>query len=144
MNLLQYTQKTKTLDVLALVEDCLADLDKKGIVTGLIHEQLEEGKRGDDTLMPRYSYLTLKEKAAKGRTSRTDRISLIDTGAFWKSMFTDIGYGTLSIEARDWKTDMLIDRYGKEILLISKSQLSHLATLVQPLLKVKIDQHYAQ
>lgn len=144
MNLLQYTQKTRSLDLLSLVESCLVELDKKGEVTRLIHEQLEQGKRGDDTLMPRYSYLTLKEKAAKGRTTATDRISLIDTGDFWKSMFTDIGYGTLSIEARDWKTDTLIDRYGENILLISKSQLLHLATLVYPILKAKVQQHYAQ
>jgi len=144
MNPSQYLQKVRTLNILDLVEECLAELDKTGKVTELVKEQLGQGKRGDGTLMPRYSYLTLKEKQAKGRTIMSDRIALIDTGEFWQSFFTELGENFISIDAKDWKRDELVQRYGAEIFLISKPQMSELATLVRPILKRKIDQHFAR
>jgi hypothetical protein len=71
-----------------------------------------------------------------------ERIALIDTGEFWKSFFTELGENFISIDAKDWKRDELVSRYGEEIFLISKPQMSELASLVKPLLKVKTDAHF--
>ena len=73
-----------------------------------------------------------------------ERIALIDTGEFWQSMFSYIGSGMIEVGAKDWKESTLIDRYGEEILLISKPQMSHLADLVRPKLTAKIQQFLAQ
>jgi len=144
MNPSQYLRKVQTLSILDLVEECLAELDKDGKVTALVHEQLGEGKRGDGTQMPRYSYLTKKSKQERGTILMGERIALIDTGEFWKSFFTEVGENFISIDSKDWKRDELVQRYGDEIFLISKPQMSELATLVRPILKRKIDQHFAQ
>ena len=123
-------------------EEILKSLDKE--IVKLIQEQLAEGKRGDDTLMPPYSYLTVQSRQEKGRPVKGERISLIDYGDFWSSMFTYIGQGMIEVSAKDWKESMLVERYGENIFLISKTQMQHLAGLVRPKLEAKITSYMAQ
>ena len=117
------------------VEEILEDVE----IEKLVKEQLEEGRRGDDTLLPLYSYMTRQEKERKGRPS--DRITLLDTGDFWNSFFATIYQGSIEVDAKDWKRDMLVERYGEEIFMISKTQMSEIARIVRPRLEQKIKQY---
>ena len=117
------------------VEEILEDVE----IEKLVKEQLEEGRKGDDTLLPLYSYMTRQEKERKGRPS--DRITLLDTGDFWNSFFATIYQGSIEVDAKDWKRDMLVERYGEEIFMISKTQMSEIARIVRPRLEQKIKQY---
>ena len=113
-------------------------------IVGLIHEQLQEGKRGDGTMLPLYKTPTIISKKERGTVIMGARIALIDTGDFWKSMFTDVGYNSLTIDAKDWKKDMLIERYGEAILYIDPKNQEYLSTLILPRLKAKFDETFAK
>lgn len=123
-------------------EEILKGFDKE--IVKLIQEQLAEGKRGDDTLMPPYSYLTVQSRKKEGRPVKGERISLIDYGDFWNGMFAFIGQGMIEVGSKDWKESMLIQEYGENIFLISKTQLEYLSSLVRPQLEAKITQYLAQ
>lgn len=144
MNLLQYRNKTVSLksNLIPWIEEILKGFDKE--IVKLIQEQLTEGKRGDGTLMPPYSYLTKQSRAKAGNPVKGERISLIDYGDFWGSMFSYVGQGMIEVSSKDWKESMLVQEYGESIFLISKTQMQHLASLVRPKLDAKIAQHYAQ
>jgi hypothetical protein len=142
MNPSQYLKKVQSLSILDLIEECIYELDKEGKVTELVKEQLGEGKRGDGSYLKKYSPLTIESKRKRGTIIMGERIALIDTGEFWKSFFTELGENFISIDAKDWKRDELVSRYGEEIFLISKPQMSELASLVKPLLKAKTDAHF--
>jgi len=116
----------------------LDNLDEE--IIKLIQEQLTEGKRGDGSTMPKYTTSTKQSKLKRGTILMGERIALIDTGEFWKSMFANIYDGSIIVDSKDWKRDMLVDRYGDEIFLISKTQMEYLASLVNPLLNAKIKQ----
>ena len=65
-----------------------------------------------DTYAP-YSPYTIKVKNEKGQP--TDRVTLRDTGAFHKSFEVVVGPVDFYITATDYKTDMLIEKYGEKI-----------------------------
>ena len=144
MNLLQYRNKTASLraNLIPWIEEILKGFDKE--IVKLIQEQLTEGKRGDGTLMPPYSYLTVQSRKDAGRPVKGPRISLIEYGDFWQSMFSYVGQGMIEVGSKDWKESMLVKEYNPNIFLISKTQMQHLASLVRPKLDAKIRQHYAQ
>lgn len=61
-----------------------------------------------------YRPLTLKIKRAKRQP--IDRVTLRDTGAFHRSFKLNIGPTAFEITPTDLKTEMLIEKYGEEIL----------------------------
>lgn len=142
MNLLQYRNKTVILKskLIPWLEEILDEIN----IVELVQEQLADGKRGDNTSMPQYRPSTLKSKQKRGTVIMGNFIALIDTGEFWKSMFTTIKQGLISVDAKDWKRNELVQRYGESIFQISDTQFKYISTLVEPRLKAKIDQFYAQ
>ena len=65
-----------------------------------------------DTYAP-YSPYTVRVKNEKGQP--TDRVTLRDTGDFHKSFGAVVGPVDFYITATDYKTDMLVERYGEKI-----------------------------
>ena len=65
-----------------------------------------------DTYAP-YSPYTIRVKNEKGQP--TDRVTLRDTGDFHKSFEVVVGPVDFYITATDYKTDMLIEKYGEKI-----------------------------
>ena len=141
MTIFQYRQKVQGIseNLILWIEEILESLDKD--IVKLIHEQLEEGKRGDDTLLPLYKESTKKMKAERGTILMGERIALIDTGQFWNSFFSSIYQGSIEIDSKDRLRDELVGRYREEIFLISKTQMNYLASIVQPKLKTKINEY---
>lgn len=65
-----------------------------------------------DTYAP-YSPYTVRIKKEKGQP--TDRVTLRDTGDFHKSFEVVVGPIGFYITATDYKTNMLIEKYGEKI-----------------------------
>lgn len=61
-----------------------------------------------------YTPLTIRIKEAKGQP--TDRVTLRDEGDFEKSFYLVVGSEQFEIMAEDWKTEQLIQKYGRSIL----------------------------
>lgn len=68
-----------------------------------------------------YAMLTLEIKTQKGQP--TDRVTLQDEGDFHNSFFIDYKGDGFEISATDWKTEALVDKYGKEILGLTDDNL---------------------
>ena len=115
MTIRQYTEKIRLIreNLILWIEDILESLE----IVELVQEQLAEGKRGDGTLLPLYSSNTIQDKKERNAILLGSRIALIDTGEFWKSFFTTIYQGSIEIDAKDWKRDRLVERYGEEIFI---------------------------
>lgn len=130
----------QSLNLVQMVEQILDGEEK--FITDLIREQLSEGKRGDGKGMPKYKRQTLIQKRENGRfISQSGRIALIDEGDFWASLITDASNGILMIDARDYKYDSLIRRYGREITLLSAENCSKLSAKIHPQLKQMVYDH---
>lgn len=61
-----------------------------------------------------YSPLTIEIKQSKGQP--TNRVTLRDEGDFESSFFLEVGNTQFEIKASDWKTEELIQMYGRQIL----------------------------
>ena len=67
-----------------------------------------------------------------------ERIALIDEGDFWRGMFAVVEGGNIFIDSTDWKSEMLIDRYGEEIFQMSSESLKSIVSEVFPEFKKKV------
>ena len=95
-------------------------------------EQLLEGVDGLGNLMPPYSYLTTKISPHKN-----GRIKLYDEGDFHASIFATASGSFLEISAKDWKYEMLEERYGY-ILGIAPQSEKELGNMIAEKMKVKV------
>ena len=77
-----------------------------------------------DTYAP-YSPYTVRVKNEKGQP--TDRVTLRDTGDFHKSFEVVVGPIDFYITATDYKTDMLIEKYGEKIFGLTSQNKTELA-----------------
>lgn len=139
MTISEYLNKLKTFNLLTEVEAIINENEKQ--VVELIERQLAEGRRGDGTLLPLYKETTKLIKKQTGGILLGDRISLIDTGDFWESIFATAYKGSVEIDAKDWKRDELVARYDEEIFLLSKESLEELSELVHTELKIRWNEH---
>lgn len=122
-----------------LVEESLNELSDE--IVQFNKEQLREGKRSDDTLLPYYSNRTINIKQSKGRIIMGRRIALIDTGDFWGSMWAKAENGNLTIFADDYKTIMLAERYGDKIFGLDPENHDLLKFRLFEILKPKINSY---
>jgi len=58
----------------------------------------------------------------KKKNQRTTHVTLRDSGDWYGSMFIDFKEGSIFVDATDWKTGLLEDVYGQEILSLSDSE----------------------
>lgn len=124
--------KVQNLNLVQMAEVAINSFDKE--ITDLVRVQLSEGRKGDNTLMTKYSRNTIKSKSERGTILMGERIALIDTGDFWNSFLSQARSGKLFVSATDWKTDELISRYGKSIFdLDNESQIKLKELLYKPI-----------
>lgn len=87
-----------------------------------------EGIRGEDGAFimdyDPYKPSTIAIKERKGQP--TDRVTLRDTGAFHKSFYIEYGDNEFTITAEDWKTPLLMERYGGGIMNLTDEHLNSL------------------
>jgi len=77
-------------------------------------DQLFAGLRSDgNTIYPSYTLLTEEIKSGKGQP--TDRVTLKDTGAFYRGITVTASANSVKITSTDSKTEMLEKKYSEEI-----------------------------
>lgn len=113
------SQNLKTLNLPQLLAETLDDYEPE--IVAAIKEQLTYGKRGN-SYMPRYNPNTIIAKEKRGITLMTDRVALFEFGDFYASMYAEANGSMITIEAKDFKRDMLVARYTEEIFEISHEQ----------------------
>lgn len=92
---------------------------QEGEVVLMQQDRLFEGKRSDESeIEPFYTPITIKRKQRKGQPA--DRVTLRDTGAFYRSIFAEVQGEELMIDARDRKRDSIVERYGEKIFGLTK------------------------
>ena len=90
-----------------------------------------------DTYAP-YSPYTIRVKNEKGQP--TDRVTLRDTGDFHKSFEVVVGPVDFYITATDYKTDMLVERYGEKIFgLIPQNKIELAQKYLYPTVMTEIN-----
>ena len=108
---------------------------EEGLVLDLVREeQLYEGQDAEgQEIRPKYTPFTVQIKRLKGQP--TDRVTLKDTGAFYRSFDIDYGPNYFEIKATDGKTRKLKRKYGEQILGLDEDSLQLLIDLLKDELK---------
>ena len=91
-------------------------------------EQFDSGERSDFSVIePEYTPITKAIKSRKGQP--IDRVTLKDTGAFYKSIVADVLSDEIQIYATDKKTQKLVDKYdeGDKLFGLNNESLQSLA-----------------
>lgn len=92
---------------------------QEGDVVVMQQDRLFDGKRSDGSeIEPFYTNFTIREKHRKGQTA--DKVTLRDTGAFYRSIFAEVRGDELMIDAGDRKRDSLVGKYGEKIFGLTK------------------------
>lgn len=113
------SQNLKTLNLPQLLTETLDEHEAD--IIAAINEQLTYGKRGN-SLMPRYRPSTIIDKERRGISLMTDRIALFEYGDFRASLYAEAHDNMITVEAKDFKRDMLVAKYTDEIFEISTEQ----------------------
>lgn len=87
-----------------------------------------------------YSPLTIEIKKEKGQPY--NRVTLRDEGAFEQSFYVEADTQQFTIKAADWKTEDLIQRYGRQILgLTEENKIILIWEYIYPELKAKTKEY---
>jgi len=78
-------------------------------------ENLGEGLKSTGEGLGFYKPFTMKLSEENGRPKTQLEINLKDTGDFWNRFYTDVIDNMLIFDSSDEKTNMLMNRYGKDI-----------------------------
>lgn len=73
-----------------------------------------------------YTDFTIEYKHAKGQP--TNRVTLRDTGDFYRSFYVSTNGKSFKIHAKDWKTEDLEAKYGSQIFGLSDENIQSLKT----------------
>lgn len=93
-----------------------------GAISDLNAEQMSKGIKSDgNEITPPYSLFTIIEKlrAGTGLGKVTDRVTLFQTGAFYRGIDTSVKGVDVITTSLDSKTPDLVSRYGAEIFGLS-------------------------
>lgn len=135
-NLVHRLRKLKEILNEELTDEIMANED---IIIEMIHDQLYSGLDGyTRSIHPPYAPRTIKRKLRKGQP--TDRVTLRDTGEFYKSLHVAYDGDGFYIASNDRElSDILKARYGEPILRLSNENLTFLLrTFIRPSLKEKL------
>lgn len=87
-----------------------------------------------------YSPLTIEIKKEKGQPY--NRVTLRDEGDFEHSFYVEADTQQFTIKAADWKTEDLIQRYGRQILgLTEENKIILIWAYIYPELKAKTKEY---
>lgn len=138
-NLIYRLRKFKSILGEELTNEILRNED---VIIGMITDQLYSGNDGYTTkIQPPYAYSTVKRKLKKGQP--VDRVTLRDTGEFYKSLHVAFDEDGFFIASTDWElSNILKSRYGEPILRLSNENLRELIwKYIRPSLAEKLKEH---
>ena len=125
-----------TLDLADILEEVFDDVSEQ--IIDLQKEQLRSGIDAKGKFMPDYHPLTIMKKKEMGVVLEHKGVILFDEGDFYSGIFKGANKGVLSLSSIDFKTEMLINRYGKDIFGFNNDSIEKLKEIVVPLVKEKI------
>ena len=125
-----------TLDLADILEEVFDDVSEQ--IIDLQKEQLRSGVDAKGLPMPKYAEETIKAKEEKGIIVEHGRYTLFEDGDFYSGIFSSNGMGILELSSTDYKTEMLIEEYGKDIFGFNNDSIEKLKEIVVPLVKKKI------
>ncbi len=100
--------------------------------------QLDRGERADGTILPNYSFVSV---GVYGK--RPGPMTLHDTGDFWRGITLEVYDDSIELIGRDIKTEMLMLRFGDEIIGLSEeSQDSITEDYLEPVLGDEVNQYF--
>ena len=91
-------------------------------ISELNRDQLREGKTANGLTLPPYSANSVSKFG-----KQPGPIKLLDTGAFYEGIKPEFAKTDFTMNGKDQKTDMLQDRYGDDIVGLSKDSIEELA-----------------
>jgi hypothetical protein len=104
--------------------------------------QQEQMFHGDDSIGgeidPKYTPFTIQQKRKKGQP--TDRVTLKDTGSFYREMFVKYGREDFIVSSRNRKRLKLERKYGTDIWGLTGASLSILAKEMFPAISFDINE----
>jgi len=105
-----------TVEILDEMEVFIADLNRSQLA--------DEGVNDEGANLGDYSGVTvwIKEMYGRGTGSITDHVTLYDTGALHKSIFSSTDGKVLTLDSKDSKVDELEIKYGNFLGLTKDSQ----------------------
>ncbi len=109
----QLLDKVNALDTDKVINDSLDET--MDAVEDINRERMLDGVKADGKMMPHYSYIS---RTVYGYPD--EPIKLKDTGAFQAGITAKREGENIAQDSTDSKTDMLVERYGDEILGIGK------------------------
>lgn len=109
------------------------------VIIDMIRGQLYSGINGYTAqIRPPYAQKTIRAKLKKGQP--VDRVTLKDTGDFYKSLYVEFDEDGFYITSSDKDLELLLkEKYGSPILRLSDENLSILLhDIIRPSLKEKL------
>lgn len=120
------------LDAVRINEDFIVELNR---------DKLFSGKDSNaKKIRPKYAPSTIIQKRRKGQPS--GRVTLRDTGDFYKDTYIEYGSDEFEITSSNFKTEILKEKYGDGILGLTKRDTSKVGDEIKPdlvnIIKAKI------
>lgn len=112
MDALEVLANLKGLDIEGIASQTVAD--NVEVIADLNATQLSEGFRADGSAtLPSYSERTIElKKQRSGLSGVTDRVTLYDTGDFYRGLYAAVQGEDVEYGSTDTKADKLQDRYS--------------------------------
>lgn len=104
-------------------------------------EQLAAGKRADGTdTAPYYAPITVAIKRATGRGlgAVTDRVTLFNTGSFYRGITVDVRGEVVQTSSTDYKSQELEEKYGDIFGLSQRFKQEYVEEYLRPVWKTKM------
>lgn len=117
MTLAELSKRLKPINILEKTKDAIENTNE--IALQLNRDQMFSGIRSDGSeITPKYRPLTVFLKAQEGRP--TDRVTLNDTGSFYRYFILRIQGDEFYIDSTDDKSTKLKTDYGEKIFGLTK------------------------
>lgn len=139
MILENYVSKLETIkNTLPDEVDKIILKNKNVILVMLKFRLFNFGIDGDYEPLKKYSNKTIAIK--KKNNQKTNVTTLRDQGNFYSGMYLEQNKGEILISSKDYKTPLLVEKYGAKIFdLTNKQELDIVNNIIEPELKNLID-----
>jgi hypothetical protein len=136
--LLHLIDKFQSLPIQSMIRETIEE--NKSIIEDKQIAQLDAGQYLDGgSIAPDYSDLTIQIKKAKGQPY--DRVTLHDTGDFYRGIKLDLEDDSFTLDSSDSKTGKIVDKYGDVFGLSDQSKQELIEDQFKPTMIDKLRQY---
>jgi hypothetical protein len=133
--LLQLIDKFQSLPIPQMIRETIEE--NQSIIEDKQIAQLEAGIYPDGgPILPEYTDFTIEIKKIKGQPY--DRVTLKDTGDFYRGIKLDLSSDSFTLDSSDNKTGKIVDKYGDVFGLSEQSKTELIEEQLKPTMQDKI------